>query len=1451
MNNELQSVTSLLDFNKVPSLSSTFICDQHLDSTARVWTFNGTRSLNVDEYGKSIHLNTNQSKLYMSSGMYITSVGSNDFAFNVIFKPTQVKQENDIISFTTSTTEHMVTYFTPSAIGIRYKTTSNIEVPYIFEVGVKCLLTIVKKGSVFKFYVNGDVVGVVDSGTLNQALSSVPSNSSVVIGAAAMDSHNTASGFIGYVYLFNMSYGYGITQISEDPFSLLSQEASVIVSNGISVVDKTNVVDESTIVIDVPLSDIVEDTQIVSVGDNVVEVHVEVTGKEFTNYLLSDVNPVSKIDLDFTNSYADKYNNSTWSPNNGYVINTVEGALYLPGNVSGLGSGINNNLNFANKDFKVSLDLKPLELGRANQSGILTTPQVGSYVPFYLSQLVGSVGLSVGTTIDNQLGWGMTLYNAGIAVLPSSYINSEIVRKGNVFALSVNGVLSDIKNINNTQTLFNLNAGGDTIIGTSRNDIDNTKFNGYIDNVRVAKDDPLSGIDIYKTNNNCTVAVEDSKAVVKSVSMAGIAFKYSTPNSTSFKLRSKMIKGSGDMSIILGVTGWSLMSMTAYVVTVSNSTISLSKGLNPLSAPQLTLIKSHQITPVDSNFDVIVEVINGTSVNIYNGSELIISANGLDTINSNRVGYGCFNGASFMLDEYSIDVDNKNVHRNVFNTQIEFEVNTPILDIPLKRNCTNVGLSGVVVDVGTPVYNGSGVTLSKGNYIKIASELNQYNVGLTTDFYISYDYTPIEDVYHYLMCNNSSTNQSLTAICFSNSNDVLASRVLIRCNGDVVGYSTNQTTINQKHNVELRRRNGVLSITLDGVDTIIPNANLDFSLSGLNFGGTSIDSDSPYASGQLSNVVMFIGRSDRPTTYNNKHVIATDFTKSNNNPILIEDECKKHVIYPVGINTIGDSGTVSLDGSTQYIHLPRSRMFDFGTDDFVIHMKVNIKAKSNWCVLLSSSTDNSATSDYMVLWVNASGQIFISNPQKAVITSSNNIIIGDNEIFVTRDGDQLSVELNGIVTSDSIVDIPINFNLSNNIRVGSSARSGWDGIHNLYGSINEFQVLRYTSKKTDLLQLGTVVTKTVKLNSEDAISVHSNIDSVFNITVGDDLVNLNVLQHGNETNVTSEFNNLGSNIITFNNDVVKHYTIYNSIIDLDNFVNGYNQPLFKTKLPFIQHKESIKLRYEPTLTNTQFKGFIEGAVDVKYTITDQFGVFVSSGIDDYNISNINTTYDKYTITLDNGIAYQVTKHIMERGFISGTVDISKCNGTVSKLKPSDMTVWCYVNGDQRLIGSYPVANDGTYNIPNLDVHTRYDLIFKHNMRIVENISSSYRKPKRIEDIKIPRVVNLDYTYSTNSTFVEYTWRYINGVTFSSVKLYITNNPIIDSSTPFIELGNNVTSYKDRNIVHDHQYYVTIVATYEGNDYRSTQKLVNTHDRIQTVITSVGFNKTTGNVLITW
>lgn len=139
-------------------------------------------------------------------------------------------------------------------------------------------------------------------------------------------------------------------------------------------------------------------------------------------------------------------------------------------------------------------------------------------------------------------------------------------------------------------------------------------------------------------------------------------------------------------------------------------------------------------------------------------------------------------------------------------------------------------------------------------------------------------------------------------------------------------------------------------------------------------------------------------------------------------------------------------------------------------------------------------------------------------------------------------------------------------------------------------------------------------------------------------------------------------------------------------------------------------------------------GFIEGYIDRPFYIYNKFYNYeVYNGISDYNISHLDKyNLDDYEINdLISGNKYPVLKHEMIKGFISGTVNLKNCGVTFD-----NMEVFCYRSDNYRYIGTYSVDKDGKYVIPNLDVNSRYDIIFRDKTKKIKDQISNYRQPMK-------------------------------------------------------------------------------------------------------------------------
>lgn len=1003
--------------------------------------------------------------------------------------------------------------------------------------------------------------------------------------------------------------------------------------------------------------------------------------------------PVGKIQLDFDNNLNDKYKNSNWT-NNGVTfdqVNSVKGySAYFDDNALGIKSGINNNLNFENKNFIVDFDFKAIELGRQNNSTIITSAQVGDYNSFSVSIPNGSTTIVVNTTNDTMSAWGVGLTSAGTSNLSNDYRNIKISRFNNSFILKDNDVVRSIANINTTQTLFDLNGGGDTIIGTARNDLVGTKFNGYIDNFKSIKD--------YKEN--------------------------------------------------------------------------------------------------------------------------------------------------IIIDK-------------------------PAIHLPLETNATNIGFTQLTINsVGNPSYTTIDgkkcVKFETGKYLTITAN-NIFNLGASSDFYIEFDF------YINKWLPSTGSNNRVYILCTADA-DAFGIRINQQNGSLEISLSDTNTVINshsfttgQFYTIKVSRKGLVLTTQINDEppESTTQEFNIQTNDRTIHIGGTQHYSNTS-VDGYASNFKMFVGTSEIPETYNDKKVLDLDF-KPTRKSYLFKDNNNKCVIHPVNITQRDYQDSqycCTFNGIDQYLQLGKNDLLNFGYDDFVINVKFKLYEyyNGNSSYFLLHSGESAQTNERFIIGVSGTSN---GTESKKIhfITTSNNVtqsIFGGevplnqiNDLLIYRSDGVLYLKLNNDITSKDF-NHSINGNLGDNTLIGSGE---YNPTTFLNGTIYSIKVLRNTTDLSLLDEETTVYASEEKFtltNGTEAETIEFTEvkERDVKIVTNTDTMTLKVDDVEIEVPKTSTIGNI--ELFKDYTSKIKDVRVYDiPLQDDDEFIGS---ELIDTQYPELELLDDGEELQVINIGDFVIKGFIEGGVGRNYIIRNKVENFeLIKGTDDYFYDGIDERYiDNYEIhEVESKQSYPLPKHVMERGVISGIVDTGKCNGAIGKIKPSDMTVWCYSNKDQRLIGSYPVSVDGTYLIPNLDVHTRYDIIFKHNSRLVENISSSYRKPKRVEDAKNPRIIGIDYEYNQNSSFIKYMWHYSTNVTFSSVKLYITENPIIDNTTPFIELCNNVSHYNDYNVTHDHQYYVTIVATYEGREYRSNQMLVNTYDRTPTVLTSVEFDKTTGNILLTW
>lgn len=208
---------------------------------------------------------------------------------------------------------------------------------------------------------------------------------------------------------------------------------------------------------------------------------------------------------------------------------------------------------------------------------------------------------------------------------------------------------------------------------------------------------------------------------------------------------------------------------------------------------------------------------------------------------------------------------------------------------------------------------------------------------------------------------------------------------------------------------------------------------------------------------------------------------------------------------------------------------------------------------------------------------------------------------------------------------------------------------------------------------------------------------------------------------------------------------IKESDIQSKIIS-DKFKN----PIIKN---YISKKEN-KLNgfYKNDENISSYELFIEG-VESNKEVTIKF--FNKNGFYEYGITQLNgithinkrSKFQEYEISTTDNLEYKRTikpYSKMIRGYISGNVTLSNC-----EVHYSQLYVLCLRN-DGVKIGEYPVSPSYSYNIPNLDVNTKYNIILIDKNKDIEWIVSSFRPPKPYAEVLGPAIIETIYFHNSNN-----------------------------------------------------------------------------------------------------
>lgn len=151
--------------------------------------------------------------------------------------------------------------------------------------------------------------------------------------------------------------------------------------------------------------------------------------------------------------------------------------------------------------------------------------------------------------------------------------------------------------------------------------------------------------------------------------------------------------------------------------------------------------------------------------------------------------------------------------------------------------------------------------------------------------------------------------------------------------------------------------------------------------------------------------------------------------------------------------------------------------------------------------------------------------------------------------------------------------------------------------------------------------------------------------------------------------------------------------------------------------------------------------FIEGLTDDEY-YKNFYSLKLFCGNDDIVKIN-NNVINYFSSNVNPYISYYIKNknykkefyynpatdsfNTMQRGNLFGKVNLKSCEID----DYTTLQILCYRNSDRQYIGTYKVKSDGTYEIPNLDVNSKYDIILYDSIRRLEQQVQSYRTPTAV------------------------------------------------------------------------------------------------------------------------
>lgn len=410
--------------------------------------------------------------------------------------------------------------------------------------------------------------------------------------------------------------------------------------------------------------------------------------------------------------------------------------------------------------------------------------------------------------------------------------------------------------------------------------------------------------------------------------------------------------------------------------------------------------------------------------------------------------------------------------KSVKNYQSSEKVELPAVYFPFRVNATNIGYANnlTVTATGNPTYaTVDGVKCIKfesGKYIT-ANTHNIFNLSNNCDFYLEFDFYISGYTSHWQRLFEFGSGVDIT---FRPNTSPAG---LYWCGNLLIPLAA--FTYQKWCKIIVKRKDSAITVIVDQDE--YPQSNVAINnTSTIYFGTGSYNTSSDNLNGYMSELLMFVGTSEKPSTFNNKTVLDLDF-KPTGKSYLFKDNNNKTILSPVNItqrNYLNSDYCCTFNGTNQCIMTFRNPLFNFGTEDFVMKFKFKPVSTTNWNILISNGNTTSGDSAYCYIGISPnnggnpnqmyatinSSAMQITHPQQI---DTNNI----NIVIFYKEGNTYTLVVNGQAVSNTVTNIP-NFDLNNNNNtiIGRTNHNNGSNNHWFTGEMYSVKIFRNTSDLT-------------------------------------------------------------------------------------------------------------------------------------------------------------------------------------------------------------------------------------------------------------------------------------------------------------------------------------------------------------------------------------------------